>query len=94
MILGLDREHYSAQGRDIYNSAVLVTPDGSWCEPGRLEQSYYDKMHLVLFGEYMPFVKSVPWLQSLSPLGTSASPGERPKGFMLNKHLPGAEHLL
>ena len=68
---------------DFYNSAVLVTPDGSWCEPGRREQSYYDKMHLVMFGEYMPFVKSVPWLQSLSPLCTNYSPGERPKGFML-----------
>ena len=83
MILGVDRQHFGAQGRETFNSAVLVTPDGSWCEPGRLEQSYYDKMHLVVFGEYMPFVKSVPWLQSLSPLGTSTSPGEQPKGLML-----------
>ena len=83
MILGLDREHFGPQGVDVYNSAVLVTPDGRWCEPGRCEQSYYDKMHLVPFGEYMPFVKSMPWLQNLSPLCTSATPGEQPKGFML-----------
>jgi apolipoprotein N-acyltransferase len=83
MILGLQREHSGRRGSDVYNSAVLVTPDGSWCEPGRREHSYYDKMHLVVFGEYMPFVGSFPWLQSLSPLGTSTSPGERPKGLML-----------
>ncbi len=83
MIVGISRQHYGAQGPETFNSAVLITPDGSWCEPGRLEQSYYDKMHLVMFGEYMPFVKSVPWLQSLSPLGTSSSPGEKPKGLML-----------
>ena len=83
MILGLDRMHYGSQGMDYYNSAVLVTPDGRWCEPSRCEQSYYDKMHLVPFGEYMPFVKSMPWLQSLTPLCTNCSPGERPKGLML-----------
>jgi len=83
MIVGIGRLHFGAQSRETFNSAVLITPDGSWCEPGRLEQSYYDKMHLVMFGEYMPFVKSVPWLQSLSPLGTSSSPGEKPKGLML-----------
>ncbi len=83
MILGLDREHFSGQGFDFYNSAVLVTPDGRWYQPGHCERSYYDKMHLVVFGEYMPFVKSLPWLQSLTPLGTNCSPGERPKGFLL-----------
>ena len=83
MIVGLDRMHYSAQGVDFFNSAVLITPDGKWCEPGRREQSYYDKMHLVMFGEYMPFVKSMPWLQNLTPLCTNCSPGERPKGLML-----------
>jgi apolipoprotein N-acyltransferase len=83
MLVGIDREHYGARGREIYNSAALITPDGKWCEPGSLEQSYYDKMHLVPFGEYMPFAKSLPWLQSLSPLGSSSSPGGQPKGFML-----------
>ena len=81
--MGIDRKQFGPEGVDFYNSAVLVTPDGSWCKPGRREQSYYDKMHLVVFGEYMPFVNKCAWLQSLSPLGTSASAGERPKCLML-----------
>jgi apolipoprotein N-acyltransferase len=84
MIVGINRQHFGASGRQIFNSAVLITPDGKWCEPGRLEQSYYDKMHLVPFGEYMPFVEILPWLQSLSPLGSSSSSGGKPKGLMLN----------
>lgn len=32
----------------LFNSAVLITPDGTWT-------SRYDKVHLVPFGEYLPF---------------------------------------
>ncbi len=39
-----------------YNSAFLFRPDGTR-NPGR-----YDKIHLVLFGEYIPFRHSLPWL--------------------------------
>ena len=94
MIVGIDREHFGAQGRETFNSAVLITPDGKWCEPGRIEQSYYDKMHLVPFGEYMPFAKSLPWLQSLSPLGSEFQSGRAAQGLHAEEHLPGAEHLL
>ena len=40
--------HGGAQGSALFNSAVLISPQGQW--PAR-----YDKMHLVPFGEYLPF---------------------------------------
>ncbi len=36
------------QVTEIYNSASLVSPNGEWV-------SHYDKVHLVPFGEYVPF---------------------------------------
>ena len=42
-----------------YNSAFLYRPDG------QQEKSQYNKIHLVPFGEVVPFKKSVPWLYRL-----------------------------
>lgn len=38
------------EGTSVYNSAALVGPDGDWV-------ARYDKVHLVPFGEYLPFQK-------------------------------------
>lgn len=45
--------------KDQYNSAFLYTPAGLQ-DPER-----YDKMHLVPFGEYIPFKESVPFIYQL-----------------------------
>jgi apolipoprotein N-acyltransferase len=36
------------QATEVYNSAALIAPDGTWAER-------YDKIHLVPFGEFVPF---------------------------------------
>ena len=42
--------HGGGRGSQIFNSAVLISPNGDWT--GR-----YDKVHLVPFGEFLPFPK-------------------------------------
>jgi apolipoprotein N-acyltransferase len=43
-----------------YNSAILLSPDLATID-------FYHKMHLVPFGEYVPFIETLPWLSVLTP---------------------------
>jgi apolipoprotein N-acyltransferase len=52
-----------------YNSAVIATRDGMVSEP-------YDKMHLMWFGEMVPFEEYVPWLRDAFARGIGLRPGE------------------
>lgn len=54
-----------------YNSALAISKGGR--VTGR-----YNKMHPVMFGEYVPLGKTFPWLYRLTPMGSGLEPGTEP----------------
>jgi apolipoprotein N-acyltransferase len=62
-----------------YNSALIVGPDGA--RIGR-----YDKIHLVPFGEYIPFRNLLFFARKLTGRVSSFDRGEERKVFRLNGH--------
>jgi apolipoprotein N-acyltransferase len=62
---------------DYYNSAFAISPQGKITD-------IYRKRRLVIFGEYVPFVKWLPFMKYLSPAGESGfRPGDKPIPFRL-----------
>jgi apolipoprotein N-acyltransferase len=76
LLLGVDSVDFGPSGYETYNSAAYVSRSGELL--GR-----YDKIHLVMFGEYVPFARRFPWLQRFTPLPSSLSAGWRPEAFEL-----------
>jgi apolipoprotein N-acyltransferase len=74
VILGIDIEHAGLGDVDTFNSALYIARDGQLL--GR-----YDKMHPVVFGEYVPLVSYFPWLKHLLPLPVSLTAGTEPAAF-------------
>jgi apolipoprotein N-acyltransferase len=56
---------------DQYNAALAVGPDGT-------VSSEYDKLHLVWFGEEVPFATELPWLRRTFARGLGMLPGKGP----------------
>ena len=75
-VVGAPTERVLATGLALYNSAVLVTPDGGL-------EARYDKLHLVPYGEFLPFERSLPWLRHLLPPLGDFSPGREATVFTI-----------
>jgi len=73
-IIGLQRVHFGEEKPRLYNSALSVS------RQGRIE-GRYDKMHPVIFGEYVPLGEVFPWLYKLTPMHVGLTAGERAEAF-------------
>lgn len=79
LILGSDDLARSAARPDsyeFYNASFLVNPDGEFV-------SRYRKRNLVVFGEYIPLVRWLPFVKWFTPIEGGFTPGDGPVPFRL-----------
>lgn len=78
VLLGLNGYEWDGSREVPTNTALFVDAQGN--PLGR-----YDKMHLVIFGEYVPFRETMPWLQAFTPYSHdySCRPGGKWTRFLL-----------
>ena len=72
---------------EYYNASFLVSPDGEFV-------SRYRKRDLVVFGEYIPLVRWLPFIKWFTPIEGGFTPGERPVPFVLTKPVVKASPLI
>lgn len=77
VLLGIETRRYDGNSFRRYNSAVALDTSGRLL--GR-----YDKMHLVMFGEYVPFAQWFPQLYRLTPLRGGITAGDRPTAIVVD----------
>jgi apolipoprotein N-acyltransferase len=65
---------------DVYNAAFLFDPDGNF-------DSVYHKQKLVIFGEYIPLVKYLPFIKWFTPITGGFEAGNEPIQF----EMPGLQ---
>lgn len=73
LMVGCDYRLFTSEAIYHYNAAILVGPNGQPLD-------IYNKMHLVMFGEYIPLGILLQWLGDMFGVG-SATPGDKIKSF-------------
>ncbi|WP_169977274.1 apolipoprotein N-acyltransferase [Tautonia rosea] len=80
LIVGINSYFFRPGGLAHYNTALLL-------QPGTTQTQTYHKIHLVPFGEYIPWVKTIPWVLALTPFSAdhmpSLDPGLKPSTLSL-----------
>jgi len=62
---------------DVFNAAFLFDPDGNWLKT-------YHKQKLVIFGEYIPLVRWLPFVKWFTPITGGFEAGNAPVQFAIN----------
>jgi apolipoprotein N-acyltransferase len=69
-----DDAEFRPDATNFFNSAFLIRPDGNCA-------GVYHKQKLVIFGEYIPLVRWLPFLKWFTPITDGWTPGEKPGIF-------------
>lgn len=70
-----------------YNAAILVNSSGQVVER-------YHKQRLVIFGEFIPFEDTLPFMKWLTPIGSSFTPGRGPARFAFGSRPVAASPMI
>jgi len=81
MILNGDDAEYHADTTNYFNAAFLFDPDGKFI-------SVYHKQKLVIFGEYIPLARWLPFLKYFTPITGGWTSGNKPVTFELERRTP------
>ena len=90
LLVGVSTLKQTADGGEPFNSAAFVDGVERLNSAAFVQRSgefvgRYDKMQLVIFGEYVPFADYLPWIgHLLESLCVAATPGETPMAFEMD----------
>jgi apolipoprotein N-acyltransferase len=72
---------FRPEATNYFNSAFLIRPDGNCA-------GIYHKQKLVIFGEYIPLVRWMPFLKWFTPITEGWAAGDKPAVFELERRSP------
>ena len=81
LILNGEDAEFHPTTTNYFNAAFLIGPDGKW-------RQGYHKRDLVIFGEYVPLARWLPFLKWLTPISGGWTPGDKPATFELERRTP------